>query len=126
MKATLPIYNSVQDEKPSKVYTCHRLSMGLDNKLNELVEETNEVSEELNKRYAKLNDKLTAAEVKRVREEVKQLEEKASNLTLETIRLFFPEFSVDEFNNLDPYDYQTFILNIGAMRNERMSRALKN
>lgn len=126
MKATLNIYDNVQDATPSKVYTCYRLTMALDNKLNELIEETNEVSEEINKKVAKLTVKSTKEEIKQVKEEVKPLEEKASNLTLETIRLFFPEFSIEEFNKLDPYDYQTFILEIGAMRNERLNRAVKN
>lgn len=124
--ATLKIYNSVQDQEPCAVYNCYRLTMELDNKLNDLIEETNLIDSEIKKITSGLTEKSTAEEIKKVKEAVRPLEEKASELTLKTIRLFFPNFTVEEFNKLDPYDYQTFIFEIGELRNRIINRAAKN
>jgi hypothetical protein len=124
--ATLKIYNSVQDQEPSKVYNCYRLTMELDNKLNALVEETSLVEKEIKEVASKLTDKSSDEEIEQVKAKIKSLEEKASRLTLDTIRLFFPEFSIDDFNKLDPYDYQTFVFEIGELRNRILNRAAKN
>lgn len=124
--ATLKIYNSVQDQEPCAVYNCYRLTMELDNKLNELIEETNLIDNDIKKLTSGLTEKSTAEEIKKVKEAVRPLEEKASELTLKTIRLFFPNFTVEEFNKLDPYDYQTFIFEIGELRNRIINRAAKN
>ena len=124
--ATLKIYDSIQDQEPSKVYTCYRLTMEIDNKLNALVEETSEIESEIKQIASKLTDKSSDEEIKQIKAEIRPLEEKASRLTLDTIRLFFPDFSIDEFNKLDPYDYQTFIFEIGELRNRILNRAAKN
>lgn len=124
--ATLKIYNSVQDQEPCAVYNCYRLTMELDNKLNELIEETNLIDLEIKKHTSGLTEKSTAEEIKAVKNAVRPLEEKASELTLKTIRLFFPNFTVEEFNKLDPYDYQTFIFEVGELRNRIINRAAKN
>lgn len=124
--ATLKIYNSVQDQEPCAVYNCYRLTMELDNKLNDLIEETNLIDSEIKKITSGLTEKSTAEEIKKVKEAVRPLEEKASELTLKTIRLFFPNFTVEEFNKLDPYDFQTFIFEIGELRNRIINRAAKN
>ena len=124
--ATLRIYNSIEDKEPIKTYTCYRLTMDLDEKLNDILDETNEVQEEVNKKTATLNEKSTKEDIKKLKEDIKPLKEKLSDLTLNTIRLFFPSFTVEDFNKLDPYDYQTFIFEIGEMRNKIYNRAAKN
>lgn len=126
MIATLPIYNSIQDKEPSKVYTCYRTTIAINNKLEELTEETNAIHQQINELTAKVTEETPKAEVKKIKEAVKPLEEKASQLTYESILLFFPEFTADDFQKLDPYDYQTFVLEIGAMRGKIYGRTQKN
>lgn len=125
--AELKIYNSISDTEPSKVYTCHRTTMAINNQLEELTAEVNEITNQINELAATVTEETPADEAKKVRAEIKELEEKASVLTLESIRLFFPEFTDEEFMyKLDPYDYQTFVLEIKALRNKIYSRAVKN
>ena len=126
MEAKLPIYNSIQEQEPCKVYTCYRTTIAINNKLEELTEETNTIHQRINELAAKVTDETPADEVKKIREAMRPLEEKASQLTFDSIRLFFPEFTVEDFEKLDPYDYQTFVLQIGAMRGKIYSRAQKN
>lgn len=126
MVATLPIYNSIQDKEPSKVYTCYRTTITINNKLEELTEETNAIHQQINELTKNITEETTQDEVKRIKEAAKPLEEKASQLTFESILLFFPEFTAEEFQKLDPYDYQTFVFQIGEMRNKIYSRTQKN
>lgn len=125
MSAVLKIYDSVEAQEPSKVFTCHRLTMGLDNKLNELTEEISLIQKEIETKV-KGNEKASLEDQKKIREEIKPLEAEASRLTFETIKLFFPSFTEEDFLNLDPYDYQTFVFEISEMRNKIYNRAAKN
>lgn len=126
MVATLPIYNSIQDQEPSKVYTCYRTTITINEKLEELTEETNAIHEQINEMAAKVTKETPKDEVIKIKEAMRPLEEKASQLTFESIQLFFPDFTAEEFKKLDPYDYQSFVLQIGAMRSKIYNRAQKN
>lgn len=126
MSAVLNIYNSIEDEKPSKTFVCHRTTMDLNNKIEEMTDETNEVYQMIKEKAATITDETPAAEVKKIKEEIRTLEEKASQLTFESIRLFFPSFTEEDFLKLDPFDYQTFIIEIGKMRGKIFNRAQKN
>lgn len=126
MEATLKIYNSIQDKEPSKVYTCYRTTMAINNKLDEFVEEITRLNNQVNEKSALITDETSIEEAERIKKEVRPLEEKASQLTFDSIRLFFPEFTEEEFLKLDLYDYQTFCLQIGAMRGKIYNRAQKN
>lgn len=124
--AELKIYNSISDTEPSKVYTCHRTTMAINSKLEELTEEVNQITKQTNELVATVTEETTADEATKVRAKIKELEERASELTLESIRLFFPEFTDEEFMKLDPYDYQSFVFEIGELRGKIYSRAVKN
>lgn len=124
--AELKIYNSISDTEPCKVYTCHRTTMAINTQLEALTEEVNQITKQINELAATVTEETTADEAKNVRAEIKELEERASELTLESIRLFFPEFTDEEFLKLDPYDYQTFVFEIGELRSKIYSRAVKN
>lgn len=124
--ATLKIYNSISDDKPSKEYVCKRTTMAINNKLEELTEEVNLLDKEVKEKLALINDKTSDKELSQIKAEIKKIEEKMNENTLECIRLFFPEFTDEDFLKLDPYDYQTFILEIGEMRNKIYNRASKN
>ena len=124
--ATLKIYNSISDEVPAKEFKCLRTSMAINNKVEELVEEANDLQKEVKDKLALITDKTSDKELKQIKYDIKQIEVKMTNNTLETIRLFFPDFTDDDFLKLDPYDYQTFILEIGEMRNKIYNRAAKN
>lgn len=124
--AELKIYNGISDAEPCKVYTCHRTTMAINTQLEELTEEVNEITTKINELAATVTEETPADERKKVRAEIKELEARASELTLESIRLFFPEFTDEEFLKLDPYDYQTFVFEIGELRSKIYSRAVKN
>lgn len=124
--ATLRIYNSIADEEPAKEFKCFRTTMAINNKLEELTEEVNALDKEVKDKLALITDKTSDKELKQIKAEIKEIEEKMNVNTLECIRLFFPNFTDDDFLKLDPYDYQTFIIEIGEMRNKIYNRAAKN
>lgn len=124
--AELKIFNSISDTEPSKVYTCYRTTMAINNQLEELTEEVNEITKKISELAALVTEETPADEAKKIRAEIKELEARASELTLESIRLFFPEFTDEEFLKLDPYDYQTFVFEIGELRSKIYGRAVKN
>ena len=126
MSAVLKIYDSIADEKPSKVFTCHRTTMAINSKLEELTEEINTINEQVNEKVANITKETPQAEVKKIKKEIKPLEERASQLTLESIQLFFPDFTAEDFLKLDPFDYQTFCFEIGEMRGKVYNRTAKN
>lgn len=124
--ATLKIYDSITSEKPSKEFVCLRTTMQINNKLEELTEEINLFDKEVKDKLAQINDKTSDKDLAQIKTEIKELEEKMTDNTLEIIRLFFPNFTDEDFMKLDPYDYQTFIFEIGEMRNKIYNRAAKN
>lgn len=124
--ATLKIYNSIEDQEPSKVFTCYRTTMAINNKLEELTEEINLCDKEVKDKLALITKDTNDKEIQAIKEEIKIIESKMTKLTLDTIKLFFPNFTEEDFLKLDPYDYQTFILEIGEMRNKIYNRAAKN
>lgn len=126
MSAVLNIYNSITDEKPSKTFTCFRTTMAINNKLEEITEEINEITAQVNEMTAHITADTPKEEVKKIKKAIKPLEEKASQLTLESIQLFFPEFTAEDFLKLDPFDYQSFCFEIGEMRGKVFSRTQKN
>lgn len=126
MSAVLKIYDSIADEQPSKVFTCHRTTMAINNKLEEFTDEVNSINDQIREKTANITKDTPQAEVRKIKKEIKPLEEKASQLTFESIQLFFPEFTAEDFMKLDPFDYQTFVFEIGAMRGKVYNRTLKN
>ena len=124
--ATLKIYNSIEDQEPCKVYTCYRTTMYINNKLEELTDEINLLDKESKEKYALITDKTTDKELQKIKEEVKEIETKITGLTFEILQLFFKDFTKEDFEKLDPYDYQTFIFEVGEMRNKIYNRAAKN
>ena len=124
--ATLKIYDSITDQEPSKVFTCYRTTMAINNKLEELTDEISTLDKQTKEILATITDKTSNKELKEIKAKIKDIEIKMTSLTLETIKLFFKDFTEDDFLKLDPYDYQTFILEIGEMRNQIYNRAAKN
>ena len=124
--ATLKIYNNISDDKPSKEYVCKRTTMAINNKLEELTEEINLLDKEVKEKLALITDKTSDKELAQIKSDIKEIEVKMNENTLECIRLFFPDFTDDDFLKLDPYDYHTFIFEIGEMRNKIYNRAAKN
>ena len=124
--AILKIYDNIADDKPSKEFVCNRTTMAINNKLEELTEEINSLDKEAKEKLALITDKTSDKELAQIKADIKDIEEKMNDNTLKVIRLFFPTFTDDDFLKLDPWDYQTFILEIGEMRNKIYNRAAKN
>lgn len=124
--ATLKIYDSIADEQPSKEYVCLRTTMHINNKLEELTDEINGLDKEVKNQMALITKDTNDEELEKIKANVKDIEEKMNENTLKIIRLFFPNFTDDDFLKLDPYDYQTFIIEVGELRNNIYNRAAKN
>lgn len=124
--ATLKIYDSIADEKPSKEFVCLRTTMQLNNRLEELQQEANLLANEQKELLGTITKDTSAEELEQIKVKNKKIEEKMNDNTLQIIRLFFPQFTDDDFLKLDPNDYITFIYEIAEMRNNIYNRALKN
>ena len=111
MNAVLNLYDGCESEEPIKTFTCRRLTVQASNKLEELSAET----------IALENSKKGKTE-----KEIKAIDEKITKLNVEIIQAFFPSFTEEDFNKLDPFEYQTFCLEIGEERTKILQRAQKN
>lgn len=108
MEAVLNIYNDCESEKPSKSYVCRRLTFAVGSKIEILTE-----------KIGKLEKKKTEENASKINDE--QLE-----LTIETLQAIFPSFTREDFNGVDPLEYQAFIQEIGNATAQVVNRAAKN
>lgn len=97
MNAVLNIYKDCTSEKPSKVYVCKRLLLGVSKKVQALSENMDGKSE-------------------------KEQEE----ITIDILKTIFPNFDTEDFNFIDPVEYFNFIKEISSETNKLMSNAIKN
>lgn len=124
--AKLLIYDSIADEKPSKEFVCLRTTMQLNNRLEELQQEANLLANDQKELLGTITKDTSTEELEQIKVKNKKIEEKMNDNTLQIIRLFFPQFTDDDFLKLDPNDYINFIYEIAEMRNNIYNRALKN
>ena len=111
MNAVLNLYDGCESEEPIKTFTCRRLTVAVADKLEEVTEKTAELEESKKGK--------TKAEVKKIDAEI-------TALSIEILQTFFPNFTEEDFNKLDPFEYQSFCLAIGEEVNKIRNRALKN
>lgn len=97
MNATLNIYKDCTSEKPTKVYTCRRLLLGV------------------SKKVQSLSDKMQGAS-----------EEEQERITLDILKSIFPHFEDEDFNYIDPTEYLKFVQAIARETNEIVANAAKN
>lgn len=96
MLAELKIYKDCTSEKPTKVYTCRRLLLGVSKKVQSLSENMQGKSEEEQER-----------------------------ITLDILKTIFPNFDNDDFNFVDPVEYMQFVNALAAETNEILENAAK-
>ncbi len=111
MNAVLNLYDGCESEKPVKTFTCRRLTMQAANTLEEL---TGKVTE------------LEKSKEGKSLEEIKAIDTEITRLGVEILQSFFPSFTEEDFNKLDPYEYQEFCYAIGEERARILKRAQKN
>ena len=97
MNATLNIYKDCTSEKPTKTFTCRRLTLGV------------------SKKVQSLSDKM-----------VGKTEEEQEQITIEILKSIFPDFETDDFNGLDPTEYLRFVNEIQKETTEIIENAAKN
>ena len=111
MDAKLRIYEGCESDEPIKVFTCKRLTFNVGTKI-----------EILGEKIAKLEKSKKGATA----EEVANINDEQLELTVETIQAIFPTFTREDFNGLDPIEYQEFINEIGKATAQVINRASKN
>jgi hypothetical protein len=111
MDAKLRIYEGCESDEPIKVFTCKRLTFNVGTKIEILAD-----------KIAKLEKSKKGASA----EELTKINEEQLELTIETIQAIFPTFTREDFNGLDPLEYQEFINEIGKATNQVINRASKN
>lgn len=97
MNATLNIYKDCTSEEPSKQYVCRRLLLGVSKKVFALSED-----------IADKTDK-------------EQME-----MTIDILKLIFPNFEDDDFNYIDPVEYVNFMREISTETRKILGNAIKN
>jgi len=111
MEAILNIYDGCESEKPTKTYVCRRLTFQVGTKI-----------EILSEKVGKLEKKKKDATAK----EIAAINEEQLNLTVETLQIIFPSFTKEDFNGVDPIEYQKFINEIGQATAAVINRTQKN
>lgn len=97
MNAVLNIYNDCTSEKPTKVYTCKRLLLGVSKKVQELGESM-----------------------------VGKSNAEQQEVIIDILKAIFPDFEDSDFDGIDPYEYAQFIKEIGNETARIQGKALKN
>lgn len=111
MEAILNVYEGCESAEPKKTFVCRRLTFSASNAFEELANE-----------IAELEKGLEGKSAEEQREIVNQIYEKQVDI----IKLFFPTFTKEDLDGLDPYEYQDFCLKIGEMRSKIVNRVQKN
>ena len=111
MNAILNIYDGCESDKPIKTFTCKRLTFNVGTKLEILTE-----------KIAKLEAQKKGAK----KEEVDKINEEQIDLTIETLQTIFPSFTREDFEGVDPIEYQDFVSEIGKENSRILNRAAKN
>lgn len=111
MNAILNIYSGCESDTPIKTFICKRLTFNVGTKLEILTEKIGKLEQSKKgkdaKELAKINDE--------------QLE-----LTIETLQAIFPSFTREDFEGVDPLEYQEFCNEIGKATAQVVNRAQKN
>lgn len=110
MEAILNIYDGCESDKPVKTYVCRRLTFQVGSKIEVLTE-----------KIAKL-EKTKKAE----NADINAINNEQLALTIETLQVIFPSFTAEDFNGVDPIEYQDFINEIGTATAAVINRAQKN
>ena len=58
--------------------------------------------------------------------DIKAIENEQLDLSIETLQAIFPSFTAEDFNGVDPFEYQAFINEIGKATATIINRAQKN
>lgn len=111
MNAILNIYNGCESDEPIKTYTCKRLTFNVGTKI-----------EILSEKIGKLEKSKKGASV----EEIAKINEEQIELTIETLQAIFPAFTREDFDGVDPLEYQEFVNEIGQATAQVVNRASKN
>ena len=111
MNAILNIYNGCESDEPIKTFICKRLTFNVGSKIEILGDKISKL--EKNKKGAS-------------EEELVKINEEQLELTIETLQAIFPSFTREDFNGVDPIEYQKFVNEIGAATAQVVNRAQKN
>ena len=111
MNAILNIYNGCESETPLKTFICKRLTFNVGSKIEILSEKIG---------------KLEKSKEGKSDEEIIKINEEQLELTIETIQTIFPSFTREDFDGVDPIEYQEFCNEIGKATAKIVNRAAKN
>lgn len=112
MNAILNIYKGCESDTPIKTFTCKRLTFSVGSKIEILSEKIAKL--ETSKKHIKDN------------EQIKKINDEQIDLTIETLQTIFPNFTREDFDGVDPIEYQEFCNEIGKATAQVVNRAQKN
>lgn len=110
MEAILNIYDGCESDKPVKSYICKRLTFQVGSKIEVLTEKVTKLEKAKKEADADIN----------------AINNEQLALTIETLQAIFPSFTAEDFNGIDPIEYQDFIAEIGKATAAVINRAQKN
>lgn len=111
MNAVLNIYNGCESDEPIKKFICKRITFSVGALIEILSEKIG---------------KLEKSKVGKTGEEILKINEEQLDLTVETLQAIFPDFTREDFNGVDPLEYQEFCNEIGKATAQVVNRAQKN
>jgi len=111
MNAILNIYAGCESDEPIKSFTCKRLTFNVGTKI-----------EILSDKIGKLEKSKKGAS----EEELAKINDEQLELTIETLQAIFPSFTKEDFNGVDPLEYQEFCNEISQATAQVVKRAQKN
>lgn len=117
MEAKLNIYNDCTSEEPSKTYVCRRLTYGAGQKIDNYSNQVNSLEKKKNAELKKENPDSNL---------IVEISEEQFKLNLDILRAIFPDFQDEDFNGIDVYEYQNFMIEVGKEKQRIFDRASKN
>lgn len=117
MEAKLNIYNDCTIAEPSKTYVCRRLTYGAGQKIDNYSDQVNRLEKQKNAELKKDNPDA---------ELIAKISEEQFKLNLDILRAIFPDFQDEDFDGIDVYEYQEFMIEIAKEKQRIFDRASKN
>lgn len=125
MEAILNVYDGCESAEPIKTFVCRRVTLGTSNAFDDLGKEFDKLTEEFNeltKEIAELKD----GKKEKAEKRLKAISEQMFDTQTEIIKLFFPTFTREDMNGVDPNNYYDFCETVGMMRASVFIKAQKN
>lgn len=125
MEAILNVYDGCESAEPVKTFVCRRVTLGASNAFDELGKEFDKLTEEFNELTKEIAE-LKESKREKAENRLKAISEQMFDIQTEIIKLFFPTFTREDMDGVDPSNYYDFCEAVGMMRASVYVKAQKN